>query len=144
MNVYMHITYTYIYSVSYLSSVHILIFLKDLLKEKEMLSIESDRFPQVLLCLLTATDEPSLLILTSKRKERIKNNLSKKQKSLNENIIVSARDVVKMSYPKILIGPIYTSKHIRDLIETSRVWTGSLLVHPFRDCPLLSNDFQNL
>lgn len=38
----------HIYSVSYLSSVHILIFFKRSLKVKEMLSIESDRFPLIL------------------------------------------------------------------------------------------------
>lgn len=47
--VYMHVTYTYIYSVSYLSSAHILsfFFLNDLLKEKSAFSIELDRLPHI-------------------------------------------------------------------------------------------------
>lgn len=84
-----------------------------------MLSIESDRFPQILLFLLTATTShhsPSQLLNAKKGLKTVSHQ------SLNESVIVWARDVFKIPYPKLLIGPIYTSKRFGDLMGTSRTW----------------------
>lgn len=75
-----------------------------------MLSIESDQFPQTLAFFSPDRNyEPSLFI-TINCNERLENNSPVSHQPLNKSTAQLARNVLKISYPGLLIGPIYTCK----------------------------------
>lgn len=98
MNVCICISHIHIYSVSYFSAVHILIFFKRSLKGKEVLSIESDRFPPI--------------FTSPMRLRNAKKGLKNKKQHLTSHLTRSLyeQDVFFKSYPEFLIGPMCTSR----------------------------------